>query len=149
MAALTCVADIAVVGIGVPLNKTSVPGPKFVPVTVMVCPAVTLAGVTPAIVGNTAEIWIVTALDDPPPGAGFVTVTAGLPNGNGGASGAVSCVLETNVVGRFAPPTAMTAFGAKLLPVTVSTAFVWVAVSDDGLTLVTIGIGFPTAKLSA
>ena len=35
---------------------------------------------------------------------------------------------------------------AKLLPVTVSTAFVWVAVSDDGLTLVTIGIGFPTAN---
>ena len=51
---LDAVVDIAVVGICAPLNRTRVPGPKFVPVTVMVWPAPTLAGVAPVIVGKTA-----------------------------------------------------------------------------------------------
>lgn len=124
MVAVNCVTETAVVGIGVPLNKTSVPGPKFVPVIVMGWPAPTLAGVTAAIVGNGAEIAIENALDVPPPGAGFMTVMGSVPArcSNDDGISTDNDVPETYSVARDVLPAEAAEFPANPVPVKVTVA---------------------------
>src|SRR5437870_4793672 len=96
--ASSSVSLIVCVCVDRPLMTTTEPGPKFAPVTWIVWPRPTMAGVIPLITGSSAVTSILMALDGPPPGCGFSTVTGCTPSGTGGGTGAVSCVAETNVV---------------------------------------------------
>src|SRR5438270_10229328 len=75
--ACNCEADTKIGLRGLPLNRTTDVGTKFVPLTVVVeagDPAVTTAGATLVIVGTGFVTRNETALEVPPPGAGFTTV---------------------------------------------------------------------------
>ena len=62
------------------------------------------------------------ALEEPPPGAGFVTVTAGVPVEAMLAAGmaAVNCVELTNVVATADPPKLTIEAATKFVPLIVS-----------------------------
>ena len=85
IAAVSCVALTNVVARGLPLKFTTELLTNFVPLTVSVNapePARSLAGCNEVSVGNgllAAVIVKGTAFDIPPPGAGLVTVTVGVP----------------------------------------------------------------------
>jgi hypothetical protein len=85
IAAVTWLALTKVVVLALPPKFTTEPLTKLDPFTVSVKapdPAVVLAGSNEVIAGRgllAAVMLKVTALDVPPPGAGFVTVTAGVP----------------------------------------------------------------------
>jgi hypothetical protein len=86
MVAVMSVAEFTVADIGLPRKRTTVPGPKFVPLTSIVCPPITLCGVTPVMVGGKGVISIANAFDVPPPGVPVKTVTLTIPSGYGGIS---------------------------------------------------------------
>lgn len=82
--AINCVALVKVVAKAVPLSFTIEVLMKFVPVSISetAVPADTVEGCNPVRVGAglpAALMVNVSAFDVPPPGAGFVTVTAGVP----------------------------------------------------------------------
>jgi hypothetical protein len=98
--AVSCVEETNVVEREVPAQRTVEVETKFVPVTVKVnCgpPAVAQVGLIAVVVGTGLLMVNVTALDVPPPGAGFTTVTAAVPAVATRAAGtmAVTCVAET------------------------------------------------------
>lgn len=102
-------------------------------------------GSTSATVGR-GSITKLTALEVLPPGAGFVTLTAAVPPPEMSVAEicAVNCVLLTNVVGRaaFCPVRQFTMeVGTKLLPVTVNVNPSPPAITEVGLSAVTIGLG--------
>jgi len=83
------------------------------------------------------------ALEVPPPGAGFTTVTLALPTEAISLAwiAAVSWLLETNVVVRSEPPHFTTAPLTKLVPLTVSVKPAPPAVAEEGLKPVRLGTG--------
>src|SRR5207244_8771925 len=97
---------------------------KFVPVTVKVnCepPAVAQVGLIELVVGTGLLIVNVCALEVPPPGGGFLTVTAAVPAVATFTAGtiAVSRVAETNVVVNADPFQLTVELAMKLVPSTV------------------------------
>ena len=82
IAAVNCVALTNVVVFALPLNFTTDVETKFVPFTVKVNaapPATMPVGLSDVIVGTGLLMVKVTPAEVPPPGAGFVTVTDGVP----------------------------------------------------------------------
>jgi hypothetical protein len=98
---------------------------KLVPFTVSVKaapPFVALAGESVVTVGKGLPIPKVAAVDVPPPGAGFVTVTFTFPDVaiSGAVIAAVTCVALTNVVVTAVPLKFTTDVETKPVPFTVS-----------------------------
>jgi len=103
IAAVSCVADLNVVGLSPPLKLTCEAATKFVPFTVSVNaapPATALVGESVVIVGTGLLIANGKLPVLPPPGAGVVTETLTVPEVAMSAAviAAVNCVVFTNVV---------------------------------------------------
>jgi hypothetical protein len=129
MAAVTCVVPTKVVGRFTPFQRTTEEATKLLPLTAGVKagpPAVALLGESKVRAGtglSTGLLMVnVRALEVPPPGAGLNTVTWAVPSVAMSLAGmaAVTFVVLTKVVGRFAPFQRTTEEATKLLPVTVS-----------------------------
>jgi hypothetical protein len=121
-----------------------------VPFTVKVNPAepaLTVLGVIEVATGCGLFTVNVTALDVPPPGAGFVTVTAGVPAvaTSPAKIAAVTCVALTNVVTRAVPPKFTTDVFRKLVPFTVNVNAPEPAITFVGASVVMVGTGFGAA----
>src|SRR5262249_28492309 len=86
----------------------------------------------------------------PPPGAGVKTVTLGVPAAAMSAAGmlAVSCVDETNVVGRSAPFSRTTELAVKLEPAAVRVKAAPPAATAAGVMLLSAGTGLLTARVA-
>jgi hypothetical protein len=148
--AVSCVALTNVVVFALPLNFTVEPFTKFVPFTVSVNaaePAAIVDGEIVVTVGtgfDAAVIVNVTEFDVPPPGVGFVTVTAGVPAVATSLAriDAVSCVALTNVVVFAVPLNFTTELLTKFVPFTVSVRAPDPAATVDGESVVTVGPGF-------
>lgn len=122
------------VGRPVPFTSTTLAESKPLPLTLMavvvVLPATRLGGVTPLITGLGFTTFSTTEFDMPPPGGvtfcagGFKTAICSSPPAvtSEDWSVTVSCVLETNLVGRFAPFTVATDSLAKFVPTIVTFA---------------------------
>ena len=84
-----------------------------------------------------------TGLEVPPPGAGFVTVTASIPVEATleGRMAAVNCVELTNVVGGVAPPKLTIEAATKLVPLIVSLKAAPSATAVSGEIAVIVGVG--------
>jgi len=156
IAAVTFVALTKVVVRALPLKLTTAPLTKLDPLTVSVNapdPAVALAGcrVVMAGVGLFAAALIVnvSAFDVPPPGAGFVTVTAGVPAlaTSPARIDAVTFVALTKVVVRALPLKLTTAPLTKLDPLTVSVSAPEPAVALAGCSVLIAGTGLFAAAL--
>jgi uncharacterized membrane protein YedE/YeeE len=93
----------------------------------------------------------VTPAEVPPPGAGFVTVTDGVPAAaiSPAVIAAVSCVELTNVVVRAAPLKLTTDAASKFVPLTVNVNAAPPAVALVGESVVIVGAGLFTVKLTA
>jgi hypothetical protein len=113
-------AEDAVVGIAWPRNRIVDPVPKFVPVTWIVCPAATVAGVIDLMTGPVGPSTLNrTAPDVPPPGVGFVTVMSippACPSSDAGRV-AVREVDELKTVANRVEPTMADEFPANPVPV--------------------------------
>jgi len=129
---------------------------KFVPFTVNVNaiePAATLVGEIEVIVGTgfVAAVMVnVTEFDVPPPGVGFVTVTAGVPAlaTSPARIAAVSCVALTKVVVRGLPPKFTDELEIKFVPFTVNVNAPDPAAAFAGEILLIVGTGlFPATTL--
>jgi len=154
IAAVSCVALTNVVVFALPLNFTTDVETKFVPFTVSVNaapPATTPVGLSDAIVGTGLLMVKATPAEVPPPGAGFVTVTEGVPAAATSAAvmAAVSCVELTNVVARAAPLKLTTEAASKFVPFTVNVNAALPAIALVGESVVIVGAGLFTAKLTA
>jgi hypothetical protein len=135
-------------------NFTTEVETKPVPFTVSVNampPAVALVGETVLIVGAGLFTVKVTALDVPPPGDGFVTVTLNVPvvAMSEARIAAVICVALTNVVVRAIPLKLTVDPLMKFVPFTVRVKAVPPAVALLGEIVVTLGIGLLTVKVTA
>jgi hypothetical protein len=88
--------------------------------------------------GLMVNVW---ALDVPPPGLGFTTVTDAVPTAATFAAGtiAVSCVEETNVVVRGEPFQLTVEVETKLVPFTVKVNWALPAMVELGLIEVVVG----------
>ena len=95
------------------------------------------------LITGVATIVNVCAFDVPPPGAGFTTVTGGVPAVATSAAGtiAVSCVEETNVVVREAPFQRTVEVEMNLVPLTVKVKPALPAMVQVGLIEVVVGSG--------
>lgn len=82
-------------------------------------------------------------LEVPPPGAGFVTVTADVPVESMLEAGmaAVNCVELTNVVAGAAPPKLTIEDATKFVPLIVSVKVAPPATALFGEIVVTVGVG--------
>ena len=85
----------------------------------------------------------VTALEVPPPGVGFVTVTAAVPAEAIAAAGtaAVNCVALTNVVAGAVPLKLTVVAGTKFVPLIVSVKAAPPAMALFGEIEVIVGVG--------
>lgn len=151
MAAVTCVALTKVVVLATPLKFTTVDVLKFVPFTVSVNPAPPFTSLDGEIVVSVGTgLFMVNAEfpDVPPPGAGLVTVTFGVPAAAMSAAviDAVICVALTNVVAFAAPLKFTTEVETKFVPFTVSVNAAPPAVAVVGAIVVIAGTGLFTAK---
>ena len=122
------------------------------PFTVIVNPAVpalTVLGVIDVATGCGLFTVNVTAFDAPPRGAGFVTVTEGVPAvaTSPAKIAAVTCVALMNVVVRAAPPKFTTDVLRKLVPFTVNVNAPEPAITFVGKSVVTVGTGFGAALI--
>jgi hypothetical protein len=151
IAAVSCVELTNVVVREEPLTSTTDPLTKPEPLTVNVkapLPAVTLAGDT--LVSDGAGLFTVNIKVGlvPPPGVGVKTVIDNVPAEAMSDAGivAVSCVLLTKVVVRFAPLTCTTEAETKLLPVTVNVNPGLPAVALAGEILANDGCGLLTTS---
>jgi 3,4-dihydroxy-2-butanone 4-phosphate synthase len=147
MAAVICVALTNVVVFAFPLNFTAEATTNPVPFTVNVNaapPAVALVGDSVVTVGTGLFTVKVTAFDVPPPGAGFVTVTGGVPAEARSLAkiAAVICVALTNVVVLVVPLKFTTDVFTKLVPFTVNVNAPEPSVALGGDSVVTVGTGF-------
>jgi hypothetical protein len=84
-----------------------------------------------------------TALEVPPPGAGLVTVTAGVPAEAMAAAGmaAVNCVELMNVVAGADAPKLTIEAATKFVPLIVSVKAAPPAAAPFGEIVVTVGVG--------
>jgi hypothetical protein len=138
IAAVTWVEETYVVVRFDPFQFTVEPETKPVPFTVSVNPAppaVAEAGLRPVVVGTGLLIVKVWALEVPPPGAGFTTVTWAVPAVAMSAAviTAVNWVEETYVVARLDPFQFTVEPEAKAVPFTVSVNPAPPAVAEVGL----------------
>jgi hypothetical protein len=155
IAAVNCVALTNVVVRLLPFHCTTELPMKLLPFTVNVNapePALTVFGDNVVIAGTglgAAVTVNVTALDVPPPGAGLVTVTEGVPVVATSLAkiAAVSCVALTNVVARAAPPKFTTDVFRKFVPFTVNVNAPEPAETFVGASVVTVGTGFGAALI--
>jgi hypothetical protein len=125
MAACKLVLETKVVVRGLPFHCTVEEEIKPVPVTVSVNaapPACALAGFSDVAVGAGLLMVNVSALEVPPPGVGFITVTDAVPAVAMSAAVMAACklVLETKVVVRALPFHCTTEEATKLVPVTLN-----------------------------
>lgn len=156
IAAVSCVELTNVVVFALPLNFTTELLTKLEPLTVSVNaadPAAMVEGCSVVIAGTgllAAVMVNVTAFDVPPPGAGFVTVTAGVPLLVTSLAGiaAVSCVELTNVVVLAFPLKFTVDPFIKLEPFTVSVNAPDPAATLAGCSVVTAGTGLEVAGAS-
>jgi hypothetical protein len=153
IAAVNRVALTNVVTRALPCHSTTELLTKFVPFTVRVSapvPALTVLGDMDVVVGTGLFTVNVTAVDVPPPGAGFVTVTPGVLPGvatSPARINAVNCVALTNVVARAAPPKFTVDVATKFVPVTVNVNPADPATILFGESDVTVGTGFGAALM--
>src|SRR5207237_5724910 len=146
IAAVSCVALTKVVVRAAPFHCTVAPFTKPLPVSVSVKPApptIALAGDSDVSVGAGLFTANVCAADVPPPGAGVITVTCGVPAVAMSAAGiaAVSLVALTNVVVRATPFHCTVLADTKPLPFTVSVKAAPPAVAVAGDSDVSTGAG--------
>jgi len=148
-AAVSLVALTYVVGSDVPFHLTADAASKALPLTVKVnpaLPAVALAGAIALTAGSglTLVIEKVWSPEDPPPGAGLLTVTLALPAAAISAAGtaAVSFVTLEKVVASGFPFQFTTDPETKLLPLTVKVNSAVPAVAEAGDSDVSAGAGF-------
>ena len=150
--AVNCVELTNVVVLFAPPKFTTELETKFVPFTVNVNaiePAATLVGETDDIVGTgfvAAVTLKLTEFDAPPPGVGFVTITAGVPTvaTSIGRIEAVTCVELTNVVPLVTPPKLRVAPLTKPVPLIVNVNAVEPAAIPVGDSEVIVGTGLFT-----
>lgn len=152
IAAVNCVALTNVVVRALPFHCTTDAPINPLPFTVIVNapePALTVFGVTEFATGCGLFVVKVTAFDAPPPGAGFITMTAGDPAAATSPAkiAAVSCVALTNVVTRAAPPKFTTDVFRKFVPFTVRVNAPDPAITFAGKSVVTVGTGFGAALI--
>lgn len=146
MAAVICVALTKVVVLAAPLKFTTEAATKLVPLTVRVKaapPAVALVGESEVIVGARLLTVKLVAVDVPPPGAGFVTVTPSVPAVAMSAAviEAVTWVALTNVVVRALPLNFTLEEGTNPVPFTVRVKPAPPAVALVGDSVVIVGAG--------
>ena len=154
IAAVTCPPLTKVVVRGEPLKFTTDVEIRFVPFTIRenaAPPAVAEFGTNEVIVGTgfaAAPILKLTEFDVPPPGVGFVTVTAGVPTvvTSPAKIAAVTCVALTNVVVLGLPPKFTAEVFKKFVPFTVRVNAPEPAVTPVGKSVVTVGTGLFTAN---
>ena len=133
-------------------NVTLAPGKKFVPKTLRTNtpdPAATVVGDNEVIVTTGVMTLNVTEFEGPPPGAGFVTTTAGVPPAAISVVriAAVSCVMLTKVVVFAAPPKLTTEVGVNPVPFTVNVNAGFPALMFVGEIVVIAGTGFVPVML--
>jgi hypothetical protein len=143
--AVSRVEELNVVVSDVPFHFTVEPETKFVPVTIKVkpaLPAVAQAGLSEVIVGAALTVNVC-AVDVPPPGVGFTTVTDAVPAVTTREDGtvAVSCVEETNVVVSAVPFQFTVEPETKFVPVAVKVKPALPAVAQAGLSELMVGTG--------
>ena len=114
-----------IVGSTLEPKVTVAPLKKFVPKTLRTKapdPAATVVGDSEVIVTIGLMTLNGTEFEGPPPGVGFVTITAGVPPAATSVAriAAVICVVLTKVVVRAAPPKLATEVGVKPVPFTVN-----------------------------
>jgi hypothetical protein len=144
--AVTCVLLTYVVVSPVPFHCTVDPETKFVPVTVRVNaapPAVADVGESEVALGSGLLMVKVRALDVPPPGEGFSTVTEAVPAVAMSLAGteAVTCVLLTYVVVSPVPFHCTVDPETKFVPVRVKVCAAAPATAEAGDRLVSVGAG--------
>ena len=150
IAAVNCVALTKVVVRALPFHWATDVLMKFVPFSVRVKagpPAPVDVGASEVSVGTGLFVAVtlkLTAFDEPPPGAGFVTVTGGVPTVATSPAGiaAVTCIALTNVVTLALPLKFTTELAIKLVPFTVSVNAPEPATALDGCKVVIVGTGF-------
>jgi len=150
MAACKLVLETKVVVRGLPFHCTVEEEMKPVPATFSVKaapPACALVGFSDVAVGAGLLMVNVSALEVPPPGAGFITVTVAVPGVAMSAAVMAACklVLEPKVVVRGLPFHWTVEEETKLLPVTVSANAALPAAAELGFSepFARDGMGFP------
>jgi hypothetical protein len=131
---------------------TVAPGKKFVPKTLRTStpdPAATVVGDSEVSVTTGVMTLKVTEFEGPPPGVGFVTITAGVPPAAISVAkiAAVICVTETNVVVFAVPPKLTTEVGVNPVPFTVNVNAGFPALVLVGEIEVITGTGFVPVML--
>jgi hypothetical protein len=156
MAAVNCVALTNVVVRVVPPKLTNEVDTKFVPLTVRVKaepPVAALFGEMEVIDGTRLPTVVkLTVFEVPPPGAGFVTVTATIPAAAMAAAGidAVNCVELTKLAAYDVPPKLTAAAETKFVPLTVSVKPAALpATALVGEIAVIVGTGLPPPPVEA
>src|SRR5438477_23090 len=144
--AVSLIEETNVVARAEPFQLTVEVETKLVPFTVRVkepLPAMVEVGLIEVMVGTGLLMLKVTALDVPPPGAGFTTVMDAVPALAIRAAGtvAVSCVALTYVVVSGLPFQFTVEPETKLVPFTVSVNCAPPAVAEVGLIEVIVGTG--------
>src|SRR5450755_4323859 len=144
--AVNFVALTNVVVLALSLKFTTDVVTKFVPFTVNVKapePAVALFGCNVVIVGTGLFTVKMAEFDVPPPGAGLVTVTPGVPAVlmSLARMEAVNCVALTKVVARALPLKLTTDEFMKFVPITVSVKPPLPVNANAGCNVVTVGTG--------
>jgi len=129
------------------------PFTKFVPCTSRTCcpdPAAIVVGVIDVSVGTGLVTVNATELEGPPPGAGFVTITAGVPAVamSTASTATVSCVGLTNVVTRAVPPKVAVDALSKPVPFTVKVNACVPLIPFAGESVVMTGTGFDPVTLN-
>jgi hypothetical protein len=153
IAALNCVALTNVVTLAAPLKFTTELETKPVPVTINVnAPVLTVVPVGESVAKVGSGLFTVkfTELEAPPPGVGFVTMTAGVPAEATSVAriAAVSCVALTNVVALALPLKLTTEVDRKFVPFTVNVNAPEPVVALVGDSVVIVGTGLFTLKFT-
>jgi hypothetical protein len=151
------VALLNVVPFAAPLKFTTEPLTKFVPVTTSenaAEPATLVVGESEVTVGTGFVVAVTlkfTEFEAPPPGVGFVTITAGVPTDATSAAriAAATCVELTNDVLLLAPPKLTVAPLTKPEPFTVNVKPPEAATTPVGDKVVITGVGLLTAPAPA
>jgi hypothetical protein len=114
-------------------------------------PATTLVGLNEVTVGTGLFTVMRLALDVPPPGDGFTTVTASVPPAARSAEVSVAdiCVVLWKVVARPPPFTCTVVAGTKLAPVKVKVADPAPAKTLEGVTCASVGLRLLTTTSTA
>jgi hypothetical protein len=154
IAAVTLILLTKVVVRAEPAKLTTEFDTKFVPFIVRVkapLPRVALAGETLVVVGPLLFTVKVCALDVPPPGAGFVTVTLNMPPVVRSVAGmaALNCVALVKVVVRAEPLKFTTDVETKFVPLTVSVNAASPTFLLVGAIVVVVGTKLFTVKVCA